>query len=112
MIRAFLTRKPGYILDVCGACERIRNTQMPPSFAVLTRIILTLALIGLPVVLIPRVGWLSIGAAVAITFFGVIVETTANVIENPFGTDSNQLDLDNLCTVIRNTTSEALLGPR
>jgi putative membrane protein len=71
-----------------------------------------LVLIGLPEGLIPRVGWLSIGAAVAVTFFGVIVETTAGVVENPFGTDSNQLDLDNLCTVIRNTTREALIGPR
>jgi predicted membrane chloride channel (bestrophin family) len=39
-----------------------------------------------------------------------VVETTASVIEHPFGTDPNQLDLDRICAVIRDTTSEALLS--
>jgi putative membrane protein len=99
------------LLDICGACERIRNTPMPPSLAVLARIVTGLALIVLPTVLIPRLGWWSVAAAVGIAFFMIVVESTASVIEHPFGTDPNQLDLDRICTVIRDTTKEALLGP-
>jgi len=98
------------MLDVCGACERIRNTPMPPSLAVLTRIVMGLALIVLPTVLIPRLGWWSVAASAGITFFFSVVETTASVVEHPFGTDPNQLDLDRMCAVIRDTTSEALLS--
>jgi putative membrane protein len=79
--------------------------------AVLTRIVIGLALIVLPTVLVPRFGWWSVGAAVAIAFFMIVVESTASVIEHPFGTDPNQLDLDRLCIVIRDTTRETLLGP-
>ena len=99
------------LLDVCGACERIRNTPMPPSFATLTRLMIALAIFIMPSALIPRLEWWSVAAAAGFTFFFVVVESTATVIEHPFGTDSNQLDLDNLCAVIRDTTAEALLGP-
>jgi putative membrane protein len=99
------------LLDICGACERIRNTPMPPSLAVLTRIVVGLALIVLPTVLIPRFGWWSVGAATGAAFFMIVVESTASVIEHPFGTDPNQLDLDRICTSIRETTREALLCP-
>jgi predicted membrane chloride channel (bestrophin family) len=40
----------------------------------------------------------------------IVVESTASVIEHPFGTDPNQLNLDRLCIVIRDTTRETLLG--
>ncbi len=84
---------------------------MPPSLAALTRIVIGLALIVLPTVLAPRFGWWSVGAAVAIAFFMIVVESTASVIEHPFGTDPNQLDLDRICAGILETTREALLGP-
>jgi len=84
---------------------------MPPSFATLTRIVISLALIVLPTVLIPLLGWWSVGAAAGIAFFFVVAESTATVVEHPFGTDPNQLDIDRICTVIRDATRETLLGP-
>lgn len=96
------------LLEVCGACERIRNTLMPPSLAGLTRLIMVLVVLGFPLIAEERLGWYTILGTAGLTFFLVVGETTATIIERPFGTDANQLDLDQLCTTIRDTTAEAL----
>jgi predicted membrane chloride channel (bestrophin family) len=42
------------------------------------------------------------------TFFLVVGETSAGVIENPFGSDPNALDLPRICSVIETTVGEIL----
>jgi predicted membrane chloride channel (bestrophin family) len=42
------------------------------------------------------------------SFTLLVLETTAGVVEHPFGTDANELDLDSLCTTIRGSVEQAL----
>ena len=89
------------LLEITGACERIHNTPMPPSLSGLTVLVLTLTLLGLPWVLHDDgpAAWVILAVGMT-SFFLLVIETTASVIERPFGTDSNQLDLDGLCAGI------------
>lgn len=103
-----IDREARVLLDVCGACERIRNTLMPPSLAGLTRFIMLMVVIGFPFIAEERLGWYTILGTAGVTFFLVVGETTATIIERPFGTDANQLDLDRLCMTIRDSTAETL----
>lgn len=98
------------LLGVCGACERIRNTPMPPSLPAIARITMALMLGALPWTLEPVLGWLSVPAMFLATFFVTLGESTAVVIEHPFGTDPNELDLTRLCRAIETTTAEILMG--
>jgi len=54
--------------------------------------------------------WIVVIMAVA-TFFIAVGESTAAIIENPFGTDPNALDLTRICQVIETSVSE-ILGSR
>ena len=45
-----IDREARVLLDVCGACERIRNTLMPPSLAGLTQVVMFLVILGFPIV--------------------------------------------------------------
>jgi len=97
------------LMDVCGACERIRNTLMPASLAMLTRVLMLLVAAALPWVLHDDGTVLYVVVVVFFaTFLLLVVETTASVIERPFGRDVNQLRLTPLCETIRRTVDQAL----
>jgi putative membrane protein len=97
------------LLEVAGSCERIQNTPMPPSITILARGAVGLALLGLPWVLYEEGSPLWIATLVGLMSFTLLVlETTSGVVEHPFGTDANELDLDGLCVTIRTSVGEAL----
>ena len=95
-------------LEVCGACERIRNTSVPPFFGSSARLLMILASLDLPVVLYPLLGWWTVAGTGLVVFMLVLSESTTVVIEQPFGTDTNALDLTRLCVVIETTVGEVL----
>jgi len=47
----------------------------------------------------------------AVTFLLVLGESTAVIVEQPFGADANALDLTRLCTVIETSVGEILGAP-
>jgi putative membrane protein len=106
-----IDREARVLLDVCGACERIKNTLMPPSLGALTLIVMVPAILGFPLAFDEALGWWIVPTTALFAFFLLVGETTASIIERPFGTDANQLDLDRLCVVIRESTAEALGAP-
>jgi putative membrane protein len=95
-------------LDVCGACERIRNTPVPPFFGASARLLMVLAILDLPIVLYPLLGWWTVAGVVALAFLLILAESTTVIVEQPFGTDANALDLTRLCVVIETTVGEIL----
>ena len=95
-------------LDVCGACERIRNTQVPPFFGASARLLVVLAILDLPIVLYPFLGWWTVAGVIALAFLLILAESTTVIVEQPFGTDANALDLTRLCVVIETTVGEIL----
>jgi putative membrane protein len=84
-----------------AACERIRNTPMPFAHAVHIRQLLLIYVLTLPLLLAPRMGWGSVPAVIIIAFALIGIEEAGVEIEDPFGTDPNDLPLDDICDDIR-----------
>ena len=80
-------------LDVCGACERIKNTPIPFSYSSFIRRFIFIYIITLPWGFIPSQGYLAIPIVTFISFVLVSLEFVAEEIEEPFGLDPNDLPI-------------------
>ena len=88
------------LLDNQGGCERILKTPIPFAYAVHIRQMLAIYVVTLPFALVGEMGWATI-PTVAVVAFGMIgIEEAGNEIEDPFGTDPNDLPLEALCATI------------
>lgn len=88
------------LVDCIGACERIHKTPLPFAYVVHLRRALALYCATLPFALLDRFGWATIGIAslVSTVLFGI--EEIGVEIEDPFGTDPNDLPLEKFCAGI------------
>lgn len=94
------------LMDVCGACERIRNTEIAVSYKGMLRIGIALNLIAVPWFACQHLGVMSIPVILMMCFFMLGVELIDTDIEEPFGHDSDDLDLDRYCATIRASLEE------
>lgn len=92
--------------DIIGGCERIAGTPIPYSYSVLLHRTVYIYCFMLPFGFVDTLGWLTpfIIAFVAYTF--VALEAIADELEDPFGTQPNDLALDTMATMIENTLRE------
>lgn len=98
------------LLDVCGGCEKIRNTPLSRSYKGLLRAGLALNVLVAPWLMAPESGWWSLPGILLVCFFLFGVELIDSIIEEPFGRERDELDLDSYCKTIR-VDVEGLLGP-
>lgn len=96
------------LMDICGACERIRNTPLPGSYLSLLRHGLVLGFLFTPWALVQILElWVVLVQAIAVYFvFGI--ELTAEAVEQPFGFDGDDLTLEAYCETIRNSATDIL----
>jgi putative membrane protein len=89
------------LIDYLGGCERIHKTPMPFAYMVHLRRALVLYCGTLPFALVENFGWGAVVATflVSYVFFGI--EEIGVEIEDPFGTDENDLPLERICSVIQ-----------
>lgn len=99
------------LLDAQGACERILKTPIPFVYAVHIKHLLLIYLASLPFVLIPLVGWLTPLVVAAIAFGLLGIEEAGVEIEDPFGTDPNDLPLESICETIEKSVRELVVPP-
>jgi ion channel-forming bestrophin family protein len=98
------------LLDICGACERIRNTEISPSYKSLLRLGIVLSILAAPWYMVADLGFLSIPSLVGASLFLLAIELVDTDIEEPFGTEPDDLDLDRYCQTIRQSVVD-ILGP-
>lgn len=79
--------------DICGACERIKNTPIPFSYSSFIRRFIFIYIITLPWGFVPSQGYLAIPIVTFISFVLGSLELVAEEIEEPFGLDSNDLPI-------------------
>jgi len=98
----------GRLCDALGGCERIANTPIPFTYAVIIHRTVYLYCLLLPFGLAGSVGAMTpiVVGFVAYTFFAL--EALSAEIEDPFGTQPNDLPLDALCQGIEATLLETL----
>lgn len=101
-----LDRELKVFLEVCGGCERIKNTPIPVSYRVALNHALTLVLLTLPWGLVNEYQLWTIPIVFLTTYFIVAAESIARDVERPFQQGRDKLDLTNLCTVIETSVHE------
>ena len=96
--------------DVLGGCERIRNTPIPFSYSSYVKQFVMLYALVMPFGLVREFGYGTVIACM-FTFFATMgLELLATEIEEPFGTDINDLPMEGIATTIAGNV-EAILGP-
>ncbi len=93
-------------MNVCGACEKIRSTPLAWSYRGLLRKGIAAYILLLPWLLNDDIGWLTIPVAVLLAYAVVGLELIATSIEDPFGTDGDDLKIDEIVETIRRSVSE------
>lgn len=97
------------LIDIMGACERIRNTPIPYSYMMYIKKFIFIYIITLPFGFLSDSGYFTILIVLLITFVLMSVELIAEEIEDPFGHDQNDLPTDLLSDKIRRDIGEILL---
>jgi len=77
--------------DICGACERIKNTPIPYSYSAFIKKFIFAYVITLPFGYVFQLGYYVIPVVVFIFYVLASLELIAEEIEDPFGNDPNDL---------------------
>jgi putative membrane protein len=96
------------LLDVCGACERIRNTPLASSYRALVRLALFLYVMTAPWSISLDMGWSALPALGMGFFFLLGIELTAEDVEMPFGSGADELPLEDYCRTIEEFVTAAV----
>jgi len=88
------------LVNQAGECERIQKTPLPFAYVVHLRRALVLYLATMPFVLVDAFGWLTILCMLLISYILLGIEEIGVEIENPFGSDHNDLPIEELCATI------------
>lgn len=104
----FLDRHAAALMDICGACERIRNTRISASYRHFIRQSITVYLVSLPWGLIHDYGYWAVPAVMMAGYFMTGLELIAEDIEEPFGVSIDDIGLDSLCARISESVGEIM----
>jgi ion channel-forming bestrophin family protein len=96
--------------DVCGACERIRKTPIPFSYSAYVKQFILLFALVIPFALASEFGYGTVIAEMFIFFSTMGIELLANEVEEPFGTDRNDLPLEDISATIARDVRQLLPG--
>ncbi len=96
------------LTDICGGCERIKNTPIPFTYSVFIKKFIFYYVVTLPFGWTFSLGYFIVPVIMFILYAFASLELIAEEIENPFGTDPNDLPVDQICQNIRKHVSEVL----
>ncbi len=94
--------------NICGACERIKNTPIPFSYSSFIKKFIFLYVVTLPFGLALTLGYFTIPVTTFIFYVMASLELIAEEIEDPFGTDINDLPMEKMADNINNNVKEIL----
>jgi putative membrane protein len=88
------------LVEAVGMCERIHRTPLPFAYMVHLRRALILYCATLPFALVEQFGWSTVLDTLMVTFVLFGIEEIGVEIEDPFGTDDNDLPLEAICAAV------------
>ncbi len=94
--------------DVCGACERIKNTPIPYSYSVFIKKFIFFYVMSLPFGYAFSLGYYCVPVIIFIFYVFASLELIAEEIEDPFGNDSNDLPTAKIASNIKKHVEELL----
>jgi putative membrane protein len=93
-------------LDICGGCERIKNTPIPYSYSSFIKKFIFLYILTLPIGYVFNLGYLVIPVVIFVFYVLASLELIAEEIEDPFGKDSNDLPMERMSETILKNVNE------
>ena len=96
------------LVDTLGACERILRTPIPLAYAIHLRQLLFIYCFLLPFQVVEELRWWTAPAIALVSFTLFGIEAIGVEIENPFGTDPNDLPLDTICDTIERNIDDLI----
>ena len=97
----FLQAELNNFTDAVGACERIRKTPIPFSYSVFLKKFIFLYVMTLPFGFVFSLGYWVIPVVSIIFYVLASLELIAEEIEDPFGSDANDLPTEEIALGIR-----------
>lgn len=94
--------------DICGACERIKNTPIPYSYSAFIKKFIFFYVMTLPFGYVFSLGYYAVPVVIFIFYVLASLELIAEEIEDPFGFDSNDLPIEKIASNIRRHIEEIL----
>ena len=94
--------------DVCGACERIKNTPIPYSYSAFIKKFIFFFVMTLPFGFVFSLGYYVIPVVIFIFYVLASLELIAEEIEDPFGNDPNDLPMKKIASNIKKHVEELL----
>ncbi len=103
-----LTNDVNQFTDICGGCERIKNTPIPFSYSVFIKKFIFVYVLTIPIGWVFSLGYYLVLIVPFILYVLASLELIAEEIEDPFGQDANDLPVDQICTNIEKHVEEIL----
>jgi len=96
------------LTDICGACERIKNTPIPYSYSAFLKKFIFFYVMTLPFGYSFNLGYYVVPVVVFIFYVLASLELIAEEIEEPFGNDANDLPTKKIAENIKRNIEELL----
>ncbi|MGL4759808.1 MAG: bestrophin family protein [Patescibacteria group bacterium] len=97
------------IINAVGGCERIIATPIPLGYSIHIKQLILMYCLTLPFQFVGEVGWLTPILCFFIAFALMGIEQIGLEIENPFGKDNYDIDLDKICENIKRNVEDLLI---
>lgn len=94
--------------DICGGCERIKNTPIPFSYSVFIKKFIFFYIMTLPFGHVFALGYYVIPVVGFVFYVMASLELIAEEIEDPFGGDPNDVPTTKLSETIQKTVTELI----
>ncbi|MDV7696717.1 hypothetical protein N6B72_07290 [Chryseobacterium soli] len=95
-------------LDVCGGCERIKNTPIPYSYSSFIKKFIILYVFALPIAYVINIGLFMIPLTVFVYYVLMSLELIAEEIEDPFNNDENDIPMEALAQNIEKNVHQIM----
>jgi putative membrane protein len=96
-------------MDICGACERIKNTPIPFSYSSFIKKFILFYTLTLPIGYSLSLGYFVVPVVIFVLYAMASLELIAEEIEEPFGTDENDLPMDRIIETITKNVAVILV---
>lgn len=94
--------------DICGACERIKNTPIPYSYSVFIKKFIFVYIMTLPFGYVFTLSYFVIPVVAFVFYVLASLELIAEEIEDPFGGDPNDVPTEKLSQTIQRNVADII----
>ncbi|MDX2045668.1 MAG: bestrophin family ion channel, partial [Chitinophagaceae bacterium] len=94
--------------DICGACERIKNTPIPYSYSLFIKKFIFFYVMTLPFGFVFSLGYYVIPVVAFIFYVLASLELIGEEVEDPFGGDANDLPTEKIAENIKKHVGELI----